>query len=218
MNNHTSMKILKPEEAFDKSAKIYQDKFMDVSLYAEPFKTFFEQISSEDASILDIACGPGNITKYLLDRKPNYNILGIDLSSEMLSLARTNNPNAKFELMDCRDIDQIDQKFDGIACGFCLPYLTRKETADLIKNVGKLLKQGGVFYLSTMEEDEDNKSRYQIASTGDQVFVNYHQEEYLSNALRQSGFEILSLDRFDSPGQGDLKITDLVMIGRLTAF
>lgn len=208
------MKILKPEEAFDKSAKIYQDKFMDVSLYAGQFNVFFEHITADNASILDIACGPGNITKYLLDRKPKYNILGIDLSSEMLSLARTNNPNAKFELMDCRDIDQIDQKFDGITCGFCLPYLTKEETTDLITNTAKLLKPGGVFYLSTMEEDEENKSRYQVASTGDQVFVHYHQEAYLSNALRESGFEILSLNRFDSPGQGDLKITDLVMVNK----
>ncbi len=27
---------------FYKSAKIYQEKFMDVSLYAEPFKVFFD--------------------------------------------------------------------------------------------------------------------------------------------------------------------------------
>ncbi|TCD01666.1 class I SAM-dependent DNA methyltransferase [Pedobacter psychroterrae] len=209
------MKILKPEEAFDKSAELYQDKFMDVSLYAEPFNVFFEHITSDNASILDIACGPGNIVKYLLDRKPDYDILGIDLSSKMLSLALINNPKAKFELMDCRDIDQIEQKFDGITCGFCLPYLTGEEAADLIANTAGLLKPGGVFYLSTMEQDEDNKSRYQVASTGDQVFVNYHQEEYLSNALRQSGFEILSIDRFDSPGQGELKITDLVLIGKL---
>ena len=47
------MKTLKPEEAFDKSAKIYQDKFMDVSLCAEPFKVFFEHITPDNASILD---------------------------------------------------------------------------------------------------------------------------------------------------------------------
>jgi predicted acetyltransferase len=52
------MKILKAADAFDKSAKIYQNKFMDVSLYAEPFKLFFDNINLDNASILDIACGP----------------------------------------------------------------------------------------------------------------------------------------------------------------
>jgi 2-polyprenyl-3-methyl-5-hydroxy-6-metoxy-1,4-benzoquinol methylase len=209
------MKILKAADAFDKSAKIYQNKFMDVSLYAEPFKLFFDNINLDNASILDIACGPGNITKYLLDQRPDFDVLGIDLSPKMLSLAQANNPKAKFQLMDCREIDKIEQKFDGITCGFCLPYLTREEAIELIVNVSKLLKPEGVFYLSTMEENDDNKSRYQISSTGDQVYVNYHQEHYLSKALRENNFEIINLKRFSSPDKDNLMITDLVLVGKL---
>ncbi len=208
------MKTVKPEEAFDKSAKIYQDKFMDVSIYAEPFKVFVNLIPTDHASILDIACGPGNIAKYLLNRKPEYDVLGIDLSAKMLDLARTNNPKAKFERMDCRDIDQIDQKFDGITCGFCLPYLTQEEAVELISNTAALLKPGGVFYLSTMVEDDNNKSRYQISGTGDQVFVNYHQEDYITKAFLDSNLEIVSLQRFESPDNVEIKTTDLVLIGR----
>ncbi|AMP98772.1 hypothetical protein AY601_1863 [Pedobacter cryoconitis] len=74
-----------------------------------------------------------------------------------------------------------------------------------------MLKPGGVFYLSTMEEDEHNKSRYQIAGAGDQVYVNYHQEGYLSKVLRENNFEIISLKRFSSLDT----IIDLVWIGRL---
>jgi 2-polyprenyl-3-methyl-5-hydroxy-6-metoxy-1,4-benzoquinol methylase len=209
------MKILKAADAFDKSAKIYQNKFMDVSLYAEPFKLFFDNITLNNASILDIACGPGNITKYLLDQRPDFEVLGIDLSPKMLSLAQANNPKAKFQLMDCREIDKIEKKFDGITCGFCLPYLTREEAIELIVNVSKLLKPEGVFYLSTMEENDDNKSRYQISSTGDQVYVNYHQEHYLSKALRENNFEIINLKRFSSPDKDNLMITDLVLVGKL---
>jgi 2-polyprenyl-3-methyl-5-hydroxy-6-metoxy-1,4-benzoquinol methylase len=133
----------------------------------------------------------------------------------MLSLAQANNPKAKFQLMDCREIDKIEQKFDGITCGFCLPYLTREEAIELIVNVSKLLKPEGVFYLSTMEENDDNKSRYQISSTGDQVYVNYHQEHYLSKALRENNFEIINLKRFSSPDKDNLMITDLVLVGKL---
>jgi len=209
------MKILKPAEAFDKSAKIYQDKFMDVSMFAETINLFCDNIVTEKASILDIACGPGNITKYLLDRRPDYQILGIDLSLNMLDLAHSNNPNAKFQQMDCRDIDTIEQKFDGITCGFCLPYLTREEAIELIVNASQLLKPGGVFYLSTMEENDDCKSKYQISSTGDQVWVNYHQEDYLSKAFLEHNFEVINLKRFTSPDKDGLMITDLVLTGKL---
>ncbi|NMN36377.1 class I SAM-dependent DNA methyltransferase [Pedobacter sp. SG918] len=209
------MKILKAAEAFNKSAKIYQEKFMDVSLYTEAFKVFFDNISANNASILDIACGPGNITKFLLDKKPDYRILGIDLSSKMLKLAKINNPKAQFQLMDCREIDTIGAKFNGITCGFCLPYLTQQEAINLIANVSKLLKPNGVFYLSTMEENENNKSRYQISSTGDQVYVNYHKEDYLSTALRENNFETLILKRYSSPDKDGLIITDLVLVCKI---
>ncbi|WP_316811664.1 class I SAM-dependent methyltransferase [Pedobacter heparinus] len=209
------MKIVKPADAFEKSAKIYQDKFMDVSLYAGPLHIFCDNITADNADILDIACGPGNITKYLLDTKPDYDILGIDFSPKMLDLAQTNNPGAKFQLMDCREIYRIEKKFDGIACGFCLPYLTPEEAIELIANVSRLLKPGGVFYLSTMEEDDDNKSRYQVSGTGDQVYVIYHREDYLTKAFQENNFEVISLERFSAPDKDGLMITDLVLIGKL---
>lgn len=208
------MKIVKAADAFDKSAKIYQDKFMDVSLFAGTFNLFCDAIKNDNPDILDIACGPGNITKYLLDRKPHYNILGIDLSPNMLNLAQTNNPTASFQLMDCRKIGQLDRKFDGIICGFCLPYLDREEAVNLIIQVSGMLKPGGVFYLSTMEDDY-TKSRFQISSSGDQVYVNYHQEDYLTKAFQDNNFEILDLKRFTSRDKDDVLITDLVLTGKL---
>lgn len=209
------MEILDAADAFDKSAKIYQDKFMDVSLFADTFNFFCDNILADHASILDIACGPGNITRYLLDRKPDYDVLGIDLAPNMLSLAQANNPTATFQLMDCRDIGQIEERFDGIMCGFCLPYLTRQEAVALIADVAGLLKPGGVFYLSTMEEDDLTKSRFQISSTGDQVYVNYHRGDDLTSAMRESNFEVIDLKRFRSPDKNGINITDLVLIGRL---
>lgn len=208
------MKIVKAADAFDQYAKIYQDKFMDVSLFADTFNLFCDAIKNDHTDILDIACGPGNITKYLLDRQPHYNILGIDLSPNMLDLAQTNNPTASFQLMDCREIGQLDKKFDGIICGFCLPYLDREEAVNLITQVSGMINPGGLFYLSTMEDDYI-KSRFQISSSGDQVYVNYHQEDYLTKAFQDHNFEILEVKRFTSRDKDDVVITDLVLTGKL---
>ena len=208
------MKILKPVEAFDKAAKIYQDKFMDVSSFADTFNLFCDHITANHADILDIACGPGNITKYLLDRKPDYDILGIDLSSKMLDLAQINNPTAQFQLMDCREINQIEKRFNGIICGFCLPYLSREEAVELIANVSGLLQPGGVFYLSTMEDDY-NKSGLITSSLGDQVYLYYHQADYLTKAFQENNFEVIQTKRFKSTDKDGATITDLVLIGKL---
>ena len=211
------MKVIQAAEAFDKSAKIYQDRSMDVSLFAGTFDFFCDHLTGDDAAILDIACGPGNIIKYLLDRNPAYKILGIDLSPNMLDLARINNPSAWFQLMDCREIGTIKQRFDGITCGFCLPYLTLEETRRLIADVSSLLIPGGIFYLSTMIEDEITKSRFQTSSSGDQVYVNYHREDDLTRALLDNNFEVISSNHFSSPDRDGVMLTDLVLIGKVTA-
>ncbi len=200
-------------EIFDKYANLYQEKYMDVGLYHETFDLFCDNIANKNADVLEIACGPGNITKYLLKKRPDFKITGIDLSPNMISLAKVNNPAAEFRLMDCRDIDRIDKKYDGIMCGFCLPYLTREESIKLIHNASGLLKPDGAFYLSTMEDDYSKSGlRESSSNSEDKVYIHYHQADYLAGALKENGFKIIDLRRERYPAQDGTTTTDLLIV------
>jgi 2-polyprenyl-3-methyl-5-hydroxy-6-metoxy-1,4-benzoquinol methylase len=200
---------------FDQCAKEYQDKFMEMDLYHESFDLFCESIEKENAEILEIACGPGNITKYLLKKRPDFIILGIDLSPKMIELAKVNNPSAEFQIMDCRDIYKINKTYDAVMCGFCLPYLSKEDSLKLIRDVSGLLKFNGVFYLSTME-DEYSKSGFKVSSSGGEraLYIHYHQSDYLTKALKESGFEIIDLSRKDYPEQNESSEKDLIIISK----
>ncbi len=200
-------------DIFNKCAKIYQDKFMGMDLYNDTFDLFCNSVTKEDAAILEIACGPGNITKYLLKKRPDFKVLGIDLSPNMIDLAKINNPAAEFQLMDCRDIGMIEKKYNAIMCGFCLPYLSKEESLKLISDASKLLKADGVMYLSTMEDDY-SKSGFKKGSSGDEIFMHYHQADYLTSALKENDFKIIDLQRKDYPEQDGTTTKDLVIISR----
>jgi ubiquinone/menaquinone biosynthesis C-methylase UbiE len=105
---------------FDKLAHGYQEKYMDVALYHDTLDWFCENLQTPNASILELACGPGNITKYLLEQRPDFKIIGTDLAPKMIELAAINNPNAQFQLMDCRELASHDAKYDGVMCCICL--------------------------------------------------------------------------------------------------
>jgi 2-polyprenyl-3-methyl-5-hydroxy-6-metoxy-1,4-benzoquinol methylase len=197
--------------AFDKNAVLYQDRFMDFELYNDTFNLFCTQVQPENAHVLDAACGPGNITKYLLQQRPDFKVLGIDLAPKMIELAKVNNSNAEFLVMDCRDIGQLPQPYDGIICGFGLPYLSKEEAIQLIKDASSILKSNGVLYLSTMEDD-NSKSGFKTGSTGDQIFMNYHQADYLTAALLENGFELVDLRRKDFLNPDGTMSVDLVLI------
>lgn len=196
---------------FNKLAKEYQDKFMDVNLYSDTFDFFCNTIKKENAEILELACGPGNITRYLLKKRPDFKIVATDLSPNMIRLGKINNPKAEFQLMDCRDIGLTEKKYDAIMCGFCLPYLSKEESLKLIGDASKLLKPSGLIYLSTMEDDYD-KSGFKKGSAGDEIFMHYHQADYLTAALEENGFTILNLNRKEYLIHDGTKTTDLILI------
>ena len=196
---------------FDKLATLYQEKFMDVNLYSYTFDFFCDTIEKQNAELLEIACGPGNITKYLLNKRPDLKIFGIDLAPGMIELAKINNPTAEFHLMDCRQIGTIKNKFDAIMCGFCLPYLNKKETIKLLSDASMLLNSKGVLYISTMEDDY-NKSGFKKGSTGDEIFMHFYQAEFLTSILKENHFNILKLDRKEYDIADGTRTTDLIII------
>jgi len=200
-------------EIFNKCANLYQDKFMKVDLYADTLDLFCKSIVEEYAEILELACGPGNITKYVLKTRPDFKILGIDLASNMIELAKINNPDAVFQLMDCRDIGNLNKIYDGIIGGFCLPYLSRDESVKIIRDASGLLKTNGILYLSTMEDDY-SKSGIEKGSTGDEIYIYYHQEDYLIDALIDCNFKIIDLQRKIYLSEAGKRTIDLVILAR----
>lgn len=181
---------------FNKYAQQYQDKFMNLDLYNDTFDVFCDNIPKRNAAILELACGPGNITKYLLSKRPDFSILATDLAPNMLALAKENNPAADFRIMDTRDVASVGEKYDGIVIGFCLPYLSKEETAKLISDAAGILNPDGLIYISTMEDDY-SKSGIEKSSSGDAVFVHYYLADDILPMLEASHFEIINLQRKD---------------------
>lgn len=201
-------------EVFDKNANLYQEKFMNVDLYKESLDFFVDSLPSKSASILELGCGPGNITRHLLNKNPHLKITGTDLSVNMLELAKKNNPSAKFQMLDCRDLHKIKDKYDALVFGFCLPYVTKEEAIKMIHDGAKILNPGGLLYISTMEDDY-TKSELQTGSTGDQVFIHYHQENYLRETLEKEGFQITHLSRKEYVDGNGKNVVDLILVGKV---
>nr|WP_279346156.1 class I SAM-dependent methyltransferase [Gramella oceanisediminis] len=184
---------------------------MDVGLYHEGLDQFLNQLKTKHASLLEIGCGPGNLTRYLLSRNQNLKILGIDFAENMIPLAIKNNPQAEFRLMDSRDILSLQQQFDGIVCGFCIPYLKKEEVVKLIRDISSLLKPEGVLYLSTMEAFEDRSGIAYSDSAEESMEINYYQFEFLEALLKKQSLKILFKTRLDNPSNPE-DVKDLVLL------
>lgn len=201
-------------DTYQKRALDYQDRFMEMDIYYTSYDRFCELLE-QDATVLDVGCGPGTISRYLLNKLPKLRLMGIDLAPKMVELAKANVPQAQFQLMDCRNIACIGQSFDALICGFGLPYLSKEEAKQLIEDAAKLLIPNGILYISTMEGDYE-RSGYETTSFSgdDEVFIYYHQASFLRQCLAEAGFSLLELQEIDYPEPDGSLSTDLIFLAR----
>jgi 2-polyprenyl-3-methyl-5-hydroxy-6-metoxy-1,4-benzoquinol methylase len=187
---------------------------MYLDLYDDTYDKFCNLIIKQNARIFEIGCGPGNITKYLLSKRPGFYIEAIDAAPNMVKLAKENNPAANFTIMDCREISKLNERFDAIICGFCMPYLSREDCNKLISDCSFLLHNGGILYFSTIEGDYNN-SGYETNSSGEfKMYVYYHEESYLQEELEKNNFKLEDLTRKYYTKSDGTPSTHMIFIGK----
>lgn len=200
------------KEIFDRYAPIYEQRFMDVSAYSKSLQQFCALLP-ENADILEIACGPGNVTRFIIDQRPDLRILATDIAPNMLDLAKKNVPAAEIMELDCRKISTLDRKFDAIVAAFCLPYLTLQEAQCFVQDCGALLNENGMLYVSTMEGEHD-RCGLTLPSTGEGpgTYMSFYTEHYLQNTMEEAGFTLVLCDRVQQSSDSDI---DLLLIAKL---
>jgi len=69
-----------------------------------PFVELLQRVDATDpARVVDLGCGPGNLTALLAQRWPEATVTGLDSSPEMVGTARAAEPDPTFEVADLRD-------------------------------------------------------------------------------------------------------------------
>ncbi len=101
----------------------------------------------EGVKVLDIACGTGVMMNYYLGRNVS-NITGVDISNEMIKIAKKKfSGNDKINLI-CGDADTItfDEKYDCCMVFNAFPHFINPEK--LIANLSKSIKEGGTLTIA----------------------------------------------------------------------
>jgi ubiquinone/menaquinone biosynthesis C-methylase UbiE len=202
-------------DRFNEFAVEYEKRFMDgkINPYSDSLDFFCSKILKKKPEILDVACGPGNVTKYLKEKFPESNILAVDLAPNMIELTRKNVPGIETGVMDIRKIGEIERKFDGIMCSFCFPFLSLQDAEKMAKDIAVMLNEGGVLYISTMEGPESKAGFEKTSFSGDaEIYFNYFREEDIRRMLSENGFILDKLRKQDYKEQDGSITIDMIFI------
>lgn len=122
---------------------------VDYNGWVEYIEEIIEKEGTKVQNILELACGTGNLTIPLT--KKNYDIAGIDISEEMLGVAREKAEKEGVELVLLQqDIAELDFDITNLDCVLCacdgFNYITYDEDLESVfKKTYELLKENGLF-------------------------------------------------------------------------
>lgn len=138
-------------ELYTTLARVYHEMYQHVFDYDKEF-FFYDSILKKNncKKILEVGCGSGMLARRFL--KNGYDYLGLDLSREMLDIARSEISSDSFVQCDMRNLS-FDQQFDSVLItGRSIAYLT--ENMDIIitlSGVHNSLKDNGLFVFDLFE-------------------------------------------------------------------
>lgn len=122
---------------------------VDYNNWVKYIEDIIKNENVEVQNILELACGTGNLTIPLT--KKNYDIAGIDISEEMLQVAREKGERENVELVLLeQDIVELDFDVTNLDCILCgcdgFNYITYDEDLEgVFSKCHELLKDNGIF-------------------------------------------------------------------------
>jgi SAM-dependent methyltransferase len=197
---------------FDRLAERYAEKYFHLDLYDRYLQRFAARVPC-GASVIDAACGPGNVSAYLTHQRPDLAVLGIDLAAGMVAQARIRVPSAQFLIADCRRIHELGRTFDACAFAMGLSYLTDDDAHRFFFSLDASLREGAMLFLSTVTGDQ-RFSGLEASNGGDAVYVQYRSAADVVALVERAGYVVEFTDLIASPTNAPRQTRDLVLIAQ----
>jgi SAM-dependent methyltransferase len=196
---------------FSKLAERYAEKYFHLDLYDRYLERFVKRIESQNASVLDVACGPGNVAGYLAKVRPDLKLVGVDLAEGMIKQARLRVPSAEFLVKDCRHVDELEQVFDAAAFAFGLSYLTNDDANRFFHSLNAVLADSATLYLSTIT-GAARWSGFETSGSGERVYIEYRTVGDIVSMVERAGYRVDFTEIIDSPATASKATQDLILI------
>ncbi len=179
--------INKIARSYNRVADDYFNQIGLLGLSEKALKKFLKLLPGK-AKILDVGCGGGQDSKFLANQ--GCSVMGIDISKEMIKIAKDYAPEAVFLLADLMDLP-ASKKYDGIWCCRVFHHISLDDQTKFIKKLKVLLKKNGILYLTAFVSDQ--KGDYESFDSGeDKLLKKRLTTKSFKSLLSNNGFEIIS--------------------------
>ncbi len=137
-------------ETYNRTATEMAAKFNKVGARVKDIKKAFSYIEKPNPKVVELGCGNGRDAREILKLTSDY--VGIDISEEMIKLARLEAPDAKFEVADFETY-VFPPNIDIIFASASLLHTDKENLRKILKRAAETLNRGGVFFISLIHDN-----------------------------------------------------------------
>ena len=176
-------------EGYDLTAAAYAERFHD-HLHSRPLDRAmlagFAGLIPRGGVVADVGCGTGATSRVFADI--GLDVVGIDLSPNMIAEARRLNPGLSFQVGSMTDFDFGDGHFDGICAWYSVIHVPDEVLPAVFSEFSRVLRPGGVALVAFQVGDQP---RMFTEMLGAQVSLTFYrrQPDTVALLLDEAGLE-----------------------------
>jgi SAM-dependent methyltransferase len=179
--------------SYDTDAVGYADKvrgLLGEMPYLRASLALFAELvhSAGGGPVADVGCGPGYVTAHLHDA--GVDAFGIDLSPEMIAIARRDYPDLRFDVGTMTDLDLADDSVGGVVAFWSVIHVPDHAVPVVFEQFRRVLRPQGLLLIGFPVGDETRHTSE--GYTGRPVNVDTHRRppSKIAGWLRDAGFTI----------------------------
>jgi len=179
--------------SYDADASGYAEEvrgLLDGSPYLRSSLALFAELVRDAGGgpVADVGCGPGYVTRHLRDL--GVDAFGIDLSPEMIAIARRDYPDLRFEVGTMTDLDLADGSVTGVLAFWSVIHVPDHSVPDVFGQFRRVLRPGGPLLVGFHVGDETRHTSEGYSGRAINVDSYRRRPDQVARWLREAGFTI----------------------------
>lgn len=179
------------QNTYDLTAAEYAEQFYNELDHKPLDRVLLNRFAAEVKDLgrsADIGCGCGHTTAYLRHRGIT-DLVGIDLSTEMITQAQRLNPEIEFESGNMLELNEPDGVFGSILAFYAIVHFNYTEIEAALHEFFRTLKPGGVLLFS-FHVGEEKTELDEFLGVRTRITFYYFDVDHIHRLLNSAGFEI----------------------------
>ncbi|MCR6487188.1 class I SAM-dependent methyltransferase [Amycolatopsis sp. OK19-0408] len=153
--------------------------------------TFADLVQADGGGpVADLGCGTGRVTTYLAEA--GLDISGVDLSPEMLAIARRDHPGLRFSLGSLLELDFPDGGLAGAVAWYSIIHTPPERLPRVCEELFRVLRPGGHLQLGFHEGDRRHHRTDGYGHEGFSLDIYWLPLDRVGELVRDAGFEVLT--------------------------